>query len=626
MNDERRRFSDSERAALFLAADGRCAECGALLEPGWHADHDQPWSRGGATDVINGRALCPPCNLRKGNRVNQLRAWQQDALAEWQLWTPKDDHGFLVEATPGAGKTRFAIEAARRLLAARAIERIVVAVPTGRLEGQWAEDFSDAGISINPHWHAANGTLAADERGCAATYSEIGNQPYVYRKLASDRPTLVILDEVHHCGEDRQWGAGVRKAFEPAVTKLLLSGTPFRSDNNEIPFVNYVDGVGAPDFRYGYDRALGDGVVRAAFFPRRGGQMEWTAPDGAQRAATFDDPIASREAGHRLRTALSVDGEWLPSVLRDAHRQLCELQENDPDAAAIVFCEDADTARAVHGMLREVIGRPPVLAITDEPDAAGRIKRFKKSGEPWIVTIRMVSEGVNIPRLRVGVYATPWVTELFFRQVVGRIVRVREGEDDPTAYLFIPDDDRLRTMAAQIKAQRDHQLEAEDKDLCGGPEGGDGPGASRSLFAPISAVATDQGVLFDTDTVSPGDLANAERVKRMDPTTARLPTPVVAALLRNAGSGSPESARPDEGLPEDEVFTRKERLRRANNKKVVQICKAYGLEYGVVNNRLYDLVRLPYKRGLHVATEEQLRQRLTLAGEWLKTGVMPGGA
>src|SRR5215211_3393952 len=83
--DARRLFSPSQRRALYWAANGKCEECGTELDPkNWHADHDLPYSKGGATDVINGRALCPSCNLAKGNTMRypyaqlHLNAWPKD--------------------------------------------------------------------------------------------------------------------------------------------------------------------------------------------------------------------------------------------------------------------------------------------------------------------------------------------------------------------------------------------------------------------------------------------------------------------------------------------------------------------------------------------------------------------
>src|SRR4051794_4076022 len=103
----RRFFTKAEHDALYLAADGRCEECGGLLEPGWHGDHVTPYSDGGRTDVVNGQALCPVCNMKKGTRqAMKLRTWQQEALNTIAPLAKKD---YLIEATPGAGKTVFGI-------------------------------------------------------------------------------------------------------------------------------------------------------------------------------------------------------------------------------------------------------------------------------------------------------------------------------------------------------------------------------------------------------------------------------------------------------------------------------------------------------------------------------------
>lgn len=615
-----RRFNASQKGALYLAADGHCSQCGGELELGWHADHMNPYSRGGATDVSNGQALCPGCNLKKGASVSGLRKWQERALLEFRSWllTQQDPNlGFLVEATPGAGKTRFSIEVARQLMQAGRVERIVIAVPTRRLETQWAEVFATVGININPYWQAANGSLPADEHGCAVTYGEIGYAAQSYRHLTAQRPTLVILDEVHHCADEKTWGNAVRMAFGPASVKLLLSGTPFRSDNNAIPFVRYVDNVGAPDFRYGYDEALGERVVRAVFFPRRGGIMEWDDLDSGRRSHTFDDELTKRDAQYRLRTALDVNSDWLPGVLRDADRQLQEMRETDATAAGIVFCDDEYQARGVNRML-DAMGRSPVLAISADGDSDERIASFKDSRSPWIVSIRKVSEGVDIPRLRVGVYATAQTTELFFRQVVGRVIRTRPDEDDPTGYLFIPDDERLRAHAAQIMEQRDATLKQQEDDLLGGES--EETGGPRLLgFMPIAATATDQGMIVNTATVSPAELAEAERVKQLSADTAIMPTPLVAVLLRNAGHAADSSVESPQPQPQP-LHERKRHLKQANNTIAKRIAGSYAFEHREVNYVLNVAVGV---KSINQASEEQLEKRLGVGRNWLETGNTP---
>lgn len=546
--------------------------------------------------------------------MSDLRRWQHEALRRFSLWTPTTENGFLIEATPGAGKTRVSIEIAHRLMESGRISRIVVAVPTARLESQWAEEFDRHGINVNAGWHAAIGALAKDEDGVAATYAEIANSPQSFRRLAGQERTLVILDEIHHCGETKAWGEGIREAFGPAAVRLMLSGTPFRSDDNEIPFVRYVDGAGAPDFRYGYADALGDEIVRSVFFPRRGGRMEWRYGED-RKSATFDEELRERDAGRRLRTAVHVDGEWVQSVLAEADQKLAELRQVDPDAGGIVFCDDSNAARGIHAQLDPLAQGHAVLAITDEPEADERIKNFRESRTPWIVSIRKVSEGVDIPRLRVGVYATPWTTEMFFRQVVGRMVRVRADEEDRSAWLYIPDDPRLRQMAEQIKVARDHVLEQKAQELLGGDGGGEG--GSSSLFTPVSSSAVDLGTISDTTTYSPEELANAERVKR-EAGVAGVATPVVAGILRHAGSAPQQVS--ESPRPKQRQEDRKERLRRANNSAARRVANDWAVDHKVVNGALNGAVGVPT---LKAASEEQLNHRLELAQRWLRTGQRP---
>ena len=562
--------------------------------------------------------------------MEELRDWQKRALDDLSQWKPTSNKsGFLIEATPGAGKTRVAIEAARRAFDAGTIDRIVIAVPTASLESQWHKNFLKVGLNVNPEWHSSIGVLPADENGCAATYSEIANQPKLFRKLVSERNTLAILDEVHHCANDKHWGDGVDEAFSTARMRILLSGTPFRSDNNEIPFVNYVDGTGVPDHRYGYGQALDERVVRAVWFPRRGGRSEWTYR-GREQSATFDDKLGKEAANQRLRTAISPQGDWLPSVLADADRQLMELRKTDPTAAGIVFCEDAWSAKAVVSMLTGM-GRRVTLAISKEIDSRNRINNFEDSNDQWLVSIRQVSEGVDIPRLRVGVYATNYVTELFFRQALGRLVRRRENEEDPTAYLFIPDDERLRHMAETIRDVRNHvlnrQLEEDTNTSCGG----DGLGAGQgSLFKPISSTAEDCGVIVDADTITPEQYAEAERIKLRASETTNIPTPQVFMLLKNAGhfNTSPdESLNPERRRMEPPTMSplqRKKKLAAENSTTVAQIVYQLGLEFALVHKALNggDGVKV---RKMGQCTEDQLQQRLKLARQWLADGFPPPG-
>jgi superfamily II DNA or RNA helicase len=410
----------------------------------------------------------------------------------------------LAVATPGAGKTTFALVAIRRALLARQVRRCVIVVPTQHLKLQWAQAAERFHLHLDPEWSAGYGALPSDVHGVVVTYQQVAASPGSLRDLV--RTSYAVLDEIHHAGESRSWGDGVRFAFEHAQHRLCLSGTPFRSDQSTIPFVHYDGDLARPDYEYGYGEALKDRlVVRPIYFPRINGHMEWTAPGGLDCAATFDDPLTRDLANQRLRTALDASGDWLASVLVQAHAQLLHLRKGDPTAAGLVIAMDQEHARGIAEIMQERLNVFPTVATSEDPTASRKIATFATSSAPWIIAVRMISEGVDIPRLRVGVYATNTVTELFFRQAVGRLVRWTGGPGRQAAYMLIPDEKRLRTFAAGIAEQRRHSLRKQTDDddfgITASPEA-DGRRVKDdaaltedrqcSLFAAISAVALDE--------------------------------------------------------------------------------------------------------------------------------------
>jgi superfamily II DNA or RNA helicase len=436
----------------------------------------------------------------------RLRPWQAQALERFESHPHPD---FLAVATPGAGKTTFALAAALRAVIATPSTRVVVVAPTAHLKVQWATAAARMGLQLDPNWSPATKTLPADLHGIVTTYQQVASAAKQLRLLTPG--SFVILDEIHHAGEDRAWGDSVLTAFEPAKQRLSLSGTPFRSDTRSIPFVRYKIEEAESDYEYGYADALKDGeVVRPVYFPRINGFMEWQAPDGTVNAASFDDALDRQGSQQRLRTALSVEGEWLPTVLRQAHEQLMAVRKRRPNAGGLVIATDQEHARAIAEMMRWRFNTTPVVALSDDPQASQRISDFDTTDTPWIVAVRMVSEGVDIPRLAIGVFATTTTTELFFRQAVGRLVRWIADPPDGSlgaqkAFLFIPDDPRLRSYAFQIAESRKHSLRKRSDDAGNAldeppfedPAAFDSATAPEesveqlSLFTALSAVVTD---------------------------------------------------------------------------------------------------------------------------------------
>ncbi|HXR70607.1 MAG TPA: DEAD/DEAH box helicase [Actinocrinis sp.] len=388
-----------------------------------------------------------------------MRAWQQAALGLYLDGEPRD---FLAVATPGAGKTTFALRVATELLDRHIVQQITVVAPTEHLKHQWSEAAKKVGIGIDPTYSGASGGTSRDYTGIAVTYAGVAAHPMLHRRRVENRRTLVILDEIHHAGDALSWGDAVFEAFEPAARRLALTGTPFRSDTAPIPFVTYApdaEGVrrSVADYIYGYGGALADGVVRPVIFLSYAGQMRWRTKAGDEVAASLGEPMTQDAVAQAWRTALDPEGNWMPAVLRAADRRLDEVRRAVPDAGGLVIATDHNTARAYAKMLREITGKSTTVVLSDDPKASTRIAKFSESEDKWMVAVRMVSEGVDVPRLAVGVYATSISTPLFFAQAVGRFVRARRRGE--TASVFLPSIPSLVQFANELELERDHVLD-----------------------------------------------------------------------------------------------------------------------------------------------------------------------
>lgn len=614
-----RRFNTRQRVALYIQSQGMCAnpECGAELAPGWHADHQQAWARGGRTDVLNGQALCPTCNQRKGVGMNP---WPQSvALRPWQIraiekFDALNQQNFFAEATPGAGKTVLALRLAHRELVKRSIERLVIVCPTEHLKTQWASEAHKVGISLQPDYINNERPEAADFHGVAITYHQVQAWPDIHR-MYCQRPTMVIFDEIHHAGESQAWGDALRHAFDPAVRRLMLSGTPFRTDNNVIPYLQYAtDGHSKPDFRYGYADGLSDRVVvRAMFFPSFEGSMDWSS-GGKRFINRFEDDLSLKRSAERLRTALATMGgsDWLTTVIGEADRKITSIrQDGHADAGGLVIAIDQYHAGRIADLLSRVTGEVPTVAISDNPDSSEHIKAFAKGTGRWIVAVRMVSEGVDIPRLRVGVYATTTVTEMFFRQAVGRFVRWQPGLEDQTAYLYIPRHPELLKFAEEIKKERDHELEELIELIAKERVSGNDSG-NEQTYCPIDSEAfADAWISPEGGPLSVTELQQAAVIKlRLG--LKDTPENLARAFRDAAGLAPPAHAvTGDESLPELNI--RKKHLRTACKRLVGKIANVTGVEPADINLRQKQISG----KRIGDETESELNERLGRLMQWL---------
>lgn len=545
--DPRRSFTRAEVTRAWEIQGRVCKLCRRLIPLDlMHGDHIEPWSQGGPTVMKNLQALCGSCNLRKGARPQRileqffdvakcaagsapLRRWQLEAMDVVLPALAREP--VLVEACPGAGKTHFGLTVAHRLLETGVISRVLIVAPTlGIVEG-WLRAASIA-CPTSPtlplrgprDWRPVN-PIGDDWVGAVFTYQSLFAMTDMFLAHATDpgQRTLVVFDEVHHAGAGSGWGEALQVAFSGAAAAILsLSGTAFRTDQEPIVFVPSENGAAKPHYRYSYRDAIVDGACRPVQFVEVRGQATFRAEDGRVHEVSFDDDDLT-DLGKQRRLLAALDwvqpGSIADKMIHDANAYLIALRATgDGDAAGLVVCVDCEHAdRVAAHMAKNVLRTRPIVACSraydvNDPDPAEAIDRFSGGHDPWIVAVNMISEGVDIRRLRVVVYLTNRMTLMSFRQIVGRVVRSDLANVEDIGRVYMAADPRILDMAREVLNEvellpRPILIETDRPRTTPGAIR-DQPGSASTEFA-VLGTAGHQGAIFDTS----GNLADAALVE-----------------------------------------------------------------------------------------------------------------
>lgn len=405
-----------------------------------------------------------PLNLR-------LRDWQNEFLTTFLGKTiDLRNRNFLLVATPGAGKTVAQLSAAYILKRLGLIDWIVICVPSDHLRNQMGKDAKER-FDFDLY-HATGFCNVRDYDGEVLTYAQVCANPGIWRKRCADFRVFLSSDEVHHLADDLSWGSSYTYSFNEASYRLSTSGTPFRSDNLQIPWVEYEDSgdgtlTSKSDYSYGYGRALRDGVCRHVVFPSYDSFCRWLyGSDEFQ--ADFKATLNKQASAQRRNTTIAADGDWFSTVFKDADLRLNKIRGDGHDnAGGLVVCRDKAHAEEIAKVIQKITSKEPLLITSDIDSASDKIENFARqqgsSADRWIVAIKMVSEGVDIKRLRIAIYATNITTEMYFRQFVGRVIRVIGSFDDETAYVYVYPDSEILAFIQRIKEERDHTVRILDE-------------------------------------------------------------------------------------------------------------------------------------------------------------------
>ncbi|HEX3708116.1 MAG TPA: DEAD/DEAH box helicase family protein [Mycobacteriales bacterium] len=553
----------------------------------------------------------------------RLRAWQAEALARYRATTPND---FLVTATPGAGKTAFALALAGELLSKRVIDRVIVVAPTDHLRTQWAYAADRLGVRLDPTLANDAGPVRADVHGYVTTYAQVASRPAIHEARTRAKRSLVILDEIHHAGDGLSWGEATMTAFDTASKRLALTGTPFRTRAEErIPFVRYeTDSDGAlasmADYTYGYGEALAEGVVRPVVFAAYTGVSRWKNSAGDVIAASLSENGTKSVETRAWRTALNPSGKWIPHVIAAMDERITHLRAtNMPDAAGLVLASDQDDAREYAEIVKRITGHKPALILSDDPKASKRLERFTHSDERFAVCVRMISEGVDIPRAACLAWMTSYRTPLFFAQAVGRVVRSRRPGESAT--VFLPAVRPLLALAAEIEQARNSVMpprstdgDAHDLDPLIADEDRIGLG---DTWEALDSDAEFAHVLEGGRAVVPTYVAHTDEDQDFLGLPGLLSAEQTAGLLARRDEAHRRRATQDDsfGRPRDTAWQSAAGLRKEINEMVRQLAARQKVTPAVVHGQVRKAVPGPASA---TATEEVLAARR----DWLMEQVL----
>lgn len=476
-----RLFSWRQRFALALLSGGRCEECSSkLTNDDFHADHVVPYSSGGPTILVNGRALCRKCNLRKGARMLQLRPWQEEARSkalDWLLEVSGDRH-FLINAAPGSGKTIAACTIANDLIERDEIDRVVVIAPRSEIVNQWARDYYAVTRRFMGKVTKADGDINQLGHDVCATWAAVEGLQDAFHAACSKDRVLVICDEHHHAAVRAAWGDGADSAFKQARFVLVLTGTPIRSDGQQSIWLAYddegkIEHPEAGTYTLTYGRAVDLGYCRPVTFHRHEGLFTVNLEGGEELHVSSKEKPVIPSSVARIPALKKVvdfyglactpqyeDDKTTPkmtgyqgTMIEAGSAKLTELRHRMPDAGGLVIAPSIEIAEYMVKLIEMIEGEPATLVHSGLPNAENRIQAFRNTDRRWIVSVAMISEGVDVKRLRVLVYLPRSMTELSFRQAIGRVVRTTGNDDDTRAYVVMPSFNILEAYARRVEEE-----------------------------------------------------------------------------------------------------------------------------------------------------------------------------
>lgn len=376
-----------------------------------------------------------------------LRRWQSECVG-LALRHYRNQQHFFCQATPAAGKTRMAAELAKLLFAEGKIDAVICFAPACQIVDGFRRTFTNVlGRAFDGRMNAA---------GTAITYQSIEHQDESFWRLFEELRVFTVFDEIHHCsgGDEVQspniWGQRIIQRIQDSASyTLAMSGTPWRSDERSIALARYSSPEGRliVDYRYSLSDAVSENVCRIPNItlldhPKVG----LKSPSGPLK--TYQDFAALLKQSDATFESLVTNPDINRKLLQLSLSKLNQVREQTPDAGGLIVATNISHAHKIATLLQE-IGEEGTVVTTHRTDASAVIDDFRTNSDKWIIAVGMISEGTDIPRLSVCCYLSRVRTEMYFRQVMGRILRYR-NVGDTQAWMYTLAEPDLQTFSERL--------------------------------------------------------------------------------------------------------------------------------------------------------------------------------
>ncbi|MEU9888241.1 HNH endonuclease [Sphaerisporangium sp. NPDC051011] len=555
--DPQRFFSSTQRQILYLHAGGLCQVCGSPLDVDWHADHRIPWAAGGPTALENGQALCSVCNLTKGREMSyvdafQPRPFQADVITQVMDGVRSGRDRTIVLASPGSGKTLAYLALGTRLFREGLIDNIAVFVPRVALAQQCEIDWMHGRPSEPPsgtcllfdstrrlgkiRHRVKELPLTFDYEpgsGFVSTYSALAINERIFAEWAHRHQGrfLLVADEAQFCGDSKdsegggtKAGALIEKLHGFAMHTLLLTGTPYRADNQPLVLAEYNDpkagdSRGLRSLVRHAEATYADGIAERYL---RTFELHLTNSQVTQK--TLGDPADRMKGENTLTYNLSDNGEDLADVLRDpktweplADRVVTKVRDKqkfNSSYRGLISCMGQNEAKAVQKYLQSKYpGLRVGIAVSSDTDAPVALADFKAKPMDVLVTVRMAFIGYDCPQITVVGILTHYRDGGHLMQLVGRGLRVWKDMParEQSCVIVAPDDPKMKEFLSLLRGELDQGLRrVQERDIIS--EGGTAE-IQRPLSYVESAIATTTRAASNDTDVESDELMLIESIK-----------------------------------------------------------------------------------------------------------------